>query len=285
MHKEEDDEEINNEGQDGDEQNDLRTENELKRIKLSLEHGADFSLPEDANVPPEVESVWLDYIQKFEDEFAKDKKTTVYEFIGSPEFRPVAEIPDEEIEASLDKLRTVMGKNNVILDTICDVDEREMYRFITEELFFHKTTDIRIEGMKHCFIYEEFHPNHEYDIKNHCIDFVNSVLNKEKDWMPDFLALAKLVTTTEGAELTTKQAIEKMELFRDAFSGFDIKQFEIESININGDMAYVSFQLYYTAFIEGSNDSIVYSGPGNLLLVNEDGYWCISKINMPGMVV
>lgn len=33
-----------------------------------------------------------------------------------------------------------------------------------------------------CFIYEEFHPNHAYDIRNHSKDFVVSFLNKETDY-------------------------------------------------------------------------------------------------------
>lgn len=45
------------------------------------------------------------------------------------------------------------------LDFLCDVDDAEAYRFITEELMDEEIDDIRIEGLRHCFIYEEFHPN------------------------------------------------------------------------------------------------------------------------------
>ena len=54
----------------------------------------------------------------------------------------------------------ILNKNSIQLDTICDVEEREIYRFVTEELFSHKMDNMRIPGMMACFIYEEFHPNH-----------------------------------------------------------------------------------------------------------------------------
>jgi len=38
-----------------------------------------------------------------------------------------------------------------------------IYKFITEELFDHEMDDIMLPGFVHHFIYEEFHPNHEYD--------------------------------------------------------------------------------------------------------------------------
>lgn len=287
MHNDDEDEEkenSENEQNGDDEINDLRIENELKRIKLSLEHGSDFSLPKEANIPPEIESIWLDYIQKFEDEFAKNVSISVYEFIGSPAYRKVEEIPDEEIEAALDAIIEIMNKYNVIVDTICDVEERELYRFITEELFKHFTNDVRIEGMKHYFIYEEFHPNHEYDIKNHCIDFVNSVLDKEKDWMPDFLGLAKEIETTEGL-LDNKVVINKIEVFRDAFSGFSTNIFDVKTITIMDDTAEFNFEIDYIANIEGTVETIEYKGDGSLFLKNENGYWNIYKINVPGFTL
>jgi len=53
-----------------------------------------------------------------------------------------------------------------------------LYRFITEELFKEELDDIKIEGMTHHYIYEEFHPNHEHDIKNRCKEFLDEFLNK-----------------------------------------------------------------------------------------------------------
>ena len=76
-----------------------------------------------------------------------------------------------------------------------------------------------------------------------------------------------------------------MELFREVFSGFDIHNFEIATVNINEENADVTFDINYTANIEGGNESIDYAGIGDMLLKNENGYWCINKINLPGLIL
>jgi len=282
--------EIDPENQDDNNENDeiqdLRLENEIKKMKLSLEHGTDFSLPDSKDVPPEIESVWLDYIQQFEDQFSQNKRISVYDFIGKPDFKKQDEISDDNIEAELDHLIEIMNKYNVVVDTICDVDDRELYRFITEELFAQETNDIRIEGMKHYFIYEEFHPNHEYDIKNHCMDFINSVLDKEKDWMPDFIGLAEHIESVNGP-ISRKDAVRKIEVFREAFSGFDQEECNITLVSIDNavERAILFFNIHYTAYIEGSNDTIPFGGDGSLSLIMDHGYWCINKIDFPGLVI
>ena len=267
-----------------DEVNDLRTENELKRIKLSLEHGTEFNMPEDKDVPPELESIWLDYIQQFEDEFAKSTKVTVFDFIGRPAFVAVAELADHSIESALDGLVEIMNRFNVVVDTICDVEDRELYRFITEELFLHETNDIKIDGMKHYFIYEEFHPNHEYDIKNHGLDFVRSLLDKERDWMPNFLGLAQELEAQDGT-IDQKEAIRRMENFRASFSGFEIKELEFTAITIREEDADAAFFIVYTAYIEGSDETMELADTGNLHLIMEHGYWSINRINLPGLTL
>src|SRR4051812_9475232 len=59
---------------------DQRTENELKKIKLALEHGMDMSQSfTDPDLPPELEGEFLDYMQQWEDQYAQRKRTTVFE--------------------------------------------------------------------------------------------------------------------------------------------------------------------------------------------------------------
>lgn len=39
--------------------------------------------------------------------------------------------------------------------------------------------DIRIPGMRHCFTYEEYHPNHDYDIRKHGDEFIKFLIVKK----------------------------------------------------------------------------------------------------------
>lgn len=258
--------EINN---NEDELEKLRIENELKKMKLMLEHGGDFyQSPEESHLHPEVEGKFLDSIERFEKAYHNTKRISVYDFLGKPEYRKADTIPDSEINADLEKIMNVMNENQMALDTICEVDDRILYRFITEELFFKETDDMRIEGMMHCFIYEEFHPNHDYDIRNHSTDFIKSFLNKESDYHTTYL--------TKEAETDNR-----LKNFRDAFKSFSLNYFEIKTLNFDEQNANVCFEINFSGTIEGSNETQYFSGQGKMELIYMYDFWCINTVNFP----
>ncbi len=279
----EDEEMDDNEEHDEEYYENLKLENEIKKIKLSLEHGTDLSGQlSEAELPPEIEGKFLDYISQFESEFAKRKTIKVYELAGSPEWKPSDEIGDDEIDEELAKLVKILRKKGISVDTICDVEPRMMYQFITEELFHHETNDIQIPGMIHGFIYEEFHPNHEHDIKNRCKDFVRQVLDKEDEWQPKFLNLPSEINTINGM-LTCDVLIERLGNFRDAFSSFTINDYEIKSVEVDGDSGKLTGTMDYTGVIDGSNDTIDFKGGCEFGMKKIDDWWIIDSIIAPGM--
>lgn len=250
---------------------DLRMENEIKKIKLSLEHGSHFSESDgNSDLDPRIEAEFLDYIDQFEKAYHDCKQIQVYEFIGNPEFRKTEEIPDEEIQSELEKMMLVMNKNGVYLDTLCEVDERVLYQFITEELFAHEMDDMRVSGMMLNFIYEEFHPNHEYDIRNHSCDFIKSFLDKESGYYTTFL---------------TKEAEKGCELknFRDAYTAFSLENFEIISLVFEEEKSEVTFNIKFTGTIEGSSKIQSFSGEGKLELLYLYDFWCIQAVEFPSV--
>ena len=139
----------------------LSMENELKKMKMMLEHGAVFSGPSgDKTLHPLIEKEFLNSVEAFENAYQDAEQVLLYDFIECPDFIPVNDVPESQISAELERIMNILNKNGIQLDTICDVEEREIYRFVTEELFRHKMDNMRIPGMMACFIYEEFHPNH-----------------------------------------------------------------------------------------------------------------------------
>jgi hypothetical protein len=267
---------------DEDQFDDLRLENEIKKIKIALEHGGHFLSPIDEDLPPELEREWLDYIQQFEEELAKRKKILVYSLIGRPHYRQSTTIPDSEITEELHKIRDILHRNAITVDTICPVPDRELYRFITDELFQEVTNDLHIEGMTTCFIYEEYHPNHDYDIRSRCTEFVNHVLDKKREWAPDYLGLAKVVKTSKG-ELTNKEVVEKIILFRDSFSRLTILDFIITSVAISENSAEAQCEIRYTATVEGTDEEMTFSGDTNFGLSYTSKLWVISRLSLPGL--
>lgn len=247
----------------------LRIENERKKLKLSQEQGANFMQPSGENeLDPILEAQFLDYVDQYENTYKNCKRIIVYDFIGNPEYNNADAVSDDEIHLELQKVVSVMNEKGVFLDTLCEVDDRLLYRFITEELFFEETDDIRIEGMTHNFIYEEFHPNHEYDIRNHSNDFIETYLNKESDYYTTFL--------TKEAEDTNK-----LKYFRDAFSSFSLEQFEINSISFDEEKSTVNFNINFSGTIEGSVKIQDFSGEGKMELLYMYDFWCIQSVVFP----
>ena len=265
---------------------DQRTENERKKLILSLEHGENFIKPIEQDLPPDIEGQWLDYIQQFEKQFSKRKQILIYDLIGRPVYRKASDIPDEEIANELTHVKQLLTEKAVTIDTICAVEDRELYRFITEELFNEKTNDIQIEGMTTCFIYEEFHPNHEYDIRNRCNDFVNHILNKKREWMPDYLGLAAEVVSRSGI-ITGKEVIEKIRNFRDSFESFIVSEINIHTIQISDDKssAEVACHITYSGILEDTTELMTFAGPGSFSLKNEENWWDICRIDIPGISI
>lgn len=133
-----------------------------------LEHGAIITGPSDTNaVHPMIENEFLNSVEAFESSFRNAKPILLYDFIERPDFIPVTDIPDSQVCVELDKIMNILNNKGIQLDTLCDVEEREIYRFVTEELFVHEMDNVRIPGMMTCFIYEEFHHNHEYDLRRY----------------------------------------------------------------------------------------------------------------------
>ncbi len=249
----------------------LRIENEVKKIKLSLEHGAYFSESDRTNdLDPRLEAAFHNNIEQFENAYENCKQISVYDFIGKPEFKKAEDVHGKELPAELEKLMNRLNENSINLHTICEVADRVLYRFITEELLLHEIDDIREEGMMHNFIYEEFHPNHEYDIREHSTDFMKSFLDKESDYYPIFL---------------TKEAQDSNVLknFRDAFTSFSVDHFEINSLSFDEEKASVIFHAIFSGTIEGSAKIQNFSGEGKIELIYLYDYWCIQSVAFPSV--
>jgi len=247
----------------------LKQENEIKRMKLRLEYGANFPIESNQDgLSPEVESQFLDHVMEFEKAFHSSEQIKVYDFIGNPEYKKSEDIPDSEINEELDRIMDLLHENQIDLATLCEVDSRELYRFITEELFFHEIDNIKMEGWISHFTYEEFHPNHEYDLKNYCFDFFDSFLNQESTFYTNNL---------------TKEAEENkwFENFRNSFISFRLNKLEVLNIQFDEINAKVEFDIDFSGVIEDSNETAIFSGKGEMDFLFQWDYWYINKVTIP----
>ena len=267
----------------GDEEK-LRMENEIEKLKLSAQYGAKFSEGED-KLPPEVESEWLKYIIKFEDQFENAEQITVAERLGKPVFPSPDNLNGKQIEQKLDEVLKLMAENGLFLDVICEEPPEKIYRFIIEELFEHEIDDIQIEGMATNFIYEEFHPNDKLDIEETITHFFIEMLSDDfRDHLD--LHLAEKCKSTDNTFIPKEKAVEKALKFCDLYDYFETEypwNFQIE-INEEAVFATVRFKVDYQAVSESGK--VHHIGPATASMRRgELGYWNIEALSMPGFSI
>ncbi|HMD00913.1 MAG TPA: hypothetical protein VKH37_12205, partial [Ferruginibacter sp.] len=135
-------ESVNNPSND----DELKIENDFLKMKLMLEQGAQFGdhYGTSEGLPADIENQFLKNIIEFEKQFAEQKRIKVFEKIGKPsQFRPVNEVPDEEITQAWEGLHDYLREHSIELG-VCspNISSRELYRFTIEELFEYEMDDM-----------------------------------------------------------------------------------------------------------------------------------------------
>ncbi|MBV6477967.1 MAG: hypothetical protein HGGPFJEG_00712 [Ignavibacteria bacterium] len=261
----------------------LREENNLLRMKLTAEFGMRHS---GSNLDEELENEWLKYIYNFEKSYADSKRVKIYDFIGKPDFRKIEEVKDSEIESELNKLFALLYKNNIVLNCLCDYEDKVIYKFITEELFEIETDDIRIKGLNHCFIYEEFHPNHEYDLKNYSEELFIKLYDGSWDEEFDKYRLCNKITVN-NIFLCQSDFTKLVSDFHKANSYFKIENVLFENVKFDLSSGKAEVSGIVTVKLNDSfNMPNRYDESFKIYFeINDFGYWDICSIEFEALTV
>jgi hypothetical protein len=260
----------------------IRAENEIRKMKMTLESGADFYIDPDMKIDPDVERNWLDQIEKFEDAHRNATIVQVLDFIGNPVYRLHEELSDSEVSRELQDILELLSRKGIEIDTIYEVEDRELYRFITQELFFHEIDDIHIEGMTCHFIYEEFHPNHLNDVKSDCIDLVKNIFNKEYSFNPKYVNFDNKLITRANEPVSKEEAIRRIDLFRDAYTELNFEEIDFQTVLIDTERAVVICRIKYSATEAGTNKRMHMNGTGSFEMKLIFDMWHFYRIDIPG---
>lgn len=207
----------------------LGAENELMKLKMMAEFGGDFIGSED--IPADVENQFLKQIMSFHKRHDKSALTTVYKFIGEPEYNHVNDMTDTEVKKDLKKLFSLMNKNGVSLDVLAETPEREVYRFITEELFKHEIEDVKMKGWVNQFIYEEFHPNPDYDVRNAVSYCIPALFNKGQALFEEHFS--ENLKDSLGLTTDIDDLKEKITAFWNHHYSVKLEKYKITEINMD----------------------------------------------------
>lgn len=257
--------------------------NEAKRREIEEKYGAQFS-DDQSKLPPEVESQWLNHIEEFERQFENAKRISIRELLGSPTFRSVDEIPPEKLEAEVERVLDLLSRIDVAVDCLADVSDEDLYRFLTTELINEKIDDIKIEGMKHCFIYEEFHPNDEYDAKSSADQFLWNLFGRHEEHVAQAFAEDEMYDQL-GRRITRAEMQNIIRSFYDSYAAFTSNKFECIGCSLEGEYALVTLQGEWAGLKAESLESVSHRGECLLKMKKSPyGGYDLIQVNIPGFI-
>lgn len=252
---------------------DIRLENDFIKLKMMAEMGAVFC-GSNEQVPPEIERQFLENVLAFEQ--SKPELVTVYDHIGRPSFFNEIDLDDETLAQELERLNLVLENNGIELSVLAQYDPRTLYRFITNELFQQETQKVNIPGMRHVFVYEEFHPNHEYDIQGRTMEFLKSWFTKkfaDLDWelSAQFMLADGRILDKEDVVKRLREAFEHYQHYRNC--SYCINDISVQlNENDESGLAYSEGRMRYDAVLTDGTSKHV-EGPFKLYLSMQHQWW------------
>ena len=264
----------------------LKAENEFLKMKLMLEKGAEFgNLGSGNHLPADIENEFLNYMMEFERQSENPVYIKVFDKIGRPtNFKPVTQITDIEIEEEWNCLLKYLNAYNINFD-VCspNIHVRELYRFVTEELFEHEMNDINIPGATSNFIYDEFYPDAVYENSNAASDeCINYILQKKPiEWTHHFRN--ENIRLNEYSPLTIIEFKSLADNYKSAYDSIEIETIAVTKCLVEEQICSVNGKYDVKAVID--NEVLQLSGNWKVNFEKDDnfGYWYIFEVQISGI--
>lgn len=261
----------------------LRTENDILKMKLMLEYGASFgSVPGGEEIDPEIEHHFLNNVLEFEKHSAEAKLVTVGEILGTYVFTPASELLDGELPDAIKAMQHQLNEKGIAVSVLSpNISSRELYRFMTEELPAVEMFDHFSPGM-YCFIYDEFHPDPYYENENTAVNYCIQHILRKQEWFMLFDAAEKInLNQYEG--LTAEQFAEVMKNFRSRYT--EINCLCIESTKTTIRDSYCVVEGYHETGLCTEDQCYIMKGNWEVdFMLAEGGQWLLSSVKMEGIM-
>jgi hypothetical protein len=266
---------------------DLSVENELLKLKLRAEFGAECTTAAHHNIPDEVVHEFLQSVYAFEKQFREVRKPIrVYDKIGRPYFLNHTSLDDEQVARELRRITSRMQACSLALNVLGKYPDRQIYRFITEEFFEVEMEDVEMPGFTHHFCYEDFYPNHEIEIRERIVELLSLWFGRQlsvTQW-----PLPVLLQSYSGITVHQDLVLQKMKYVLDSYVAFRNCEYRIDKLKIEWSkskamgIAYVSGHVRYDGLLDDGNVHHI-EGPFSMELRNSDDWWKVSFFELPGI--
>jgi hypothetical protein len=209
----------------------------------------------------------------------------IYEKIGQPFFKSSSDLPDRHLPAELKRVLAILKQHSIELDILGEYPDRVIYQFITEELFQYLMEDLVVPGFIHHFCYEDFHPNHELDIRQRTVEFLSQWFGKqinEYSWQ-----LADPFIHPDSREIPKQSVLKKIRAIFDSYSAFLNCEYLVSKLQFEWNQAaqtgtaFVEGRVRYDARLESGEIQHV-EGCFELYFSNPGNWWSIFYFVFPG---
>ncbi len=264
----------------------LRLENDLLKLKMQAELGAHFGSFTRDDLPPEVEQQFLRQIMAFHEHRESHPPVLLREYLGKPLFRPSSELSPEALEPAWEKLLRLYDDKRLRVDFLADYPLAVRYDFMAIELMEEEIDPPMLDGQYLCFIYEEAHPNHDYDQRARTREFMEGFFGgtfHEHYLSPEII-------TGASTTISLAQAQELLDRFHGMFASISEWDFRIKDTSVQTDsemsegmprLGFTEGLVRYVAVShDGSSQEIV--GPFKLYMECVWDWWRVMHFHMHG---
>lgn len=261
----------------------LRMENDFMKMKLMLEHGARFHSGKDGTgLDPSVEYAFLKQVLAFEEEYASGRRTTVFEKLGRPsDIRPLQGLADGEIGEALSQMHRRLNTQGIHITTLSpDVDPRELYRFMTEELMQVELCAADSPGM-HCFVYDEFHPDPRHQNERTAVDLCIRLVLQKRNLMHMFPA-GRPLRLNGYEKLGETEFRRKVHAFKSRYEDIVPVRIEATRTELRDDRCRVAGTHVTGLCLEGRCDRVKGDWQVGFCL-DSQGEWLVTEVQIGGI--
>ena len=216
------------------------------RQELTAKFGVDWEGTEVDRLPPDDSADFSAEFTRQMDSLTASPETTVRAFIGNPTIRPIEQVASAELDSELAALDELLYQHQIMIDLLGDVNPRDLYRFITEQLLDYEISNVRIEGMIMHFPYT----TPAYEVEMWTKDFVQDLLRKGDYFQNNHHAAQHY--DWQNTPVTVEQwntTIENLWQQMPRFLEFSTENFACQ---VTGDIASAEITLSFTNPLTGS---------------------------------
>jgi len=255
-----------------------------KRSKRRKEFKTQDETLDAADLHEVVENEFLQSVLTYKKILQENKKIKVFDKLGKPQqFKPVDKISNKNIDKEWIALHDYLYQNSIYFylrnQNVCS---RELYRFVTEELFELEIENIDTPGLMSCFIYDEFYPDLKYDNQKIAVDECISCFFEKKDFF-DF-HFRDRIKFNRVNDVTKTEFYEIIKLFRATYDTVNDLQVVVKNSIIKGFCCKVTGSYKATLLMAGNEKVKAGKWMVEFIFDKPAEWWYICNVQIKGLI-